>query len=87
MLHRALLCIPASFPPKYGMLFLYLLRQTENTAQEQPQEKRSNLTREMSNAVDPRFWWNQTVVQGLIASPNFHHRPVKIIIFALFIVG
>ena len=44
-------------------------------------------TLEISNAVDNRFWWNQTVVQGLIASPNFHNRPVKIIIFALFIVG
>jgi hypothetical protein len=44
-------------------------------------------TLEISNAVDNRFWWNQTVVQGLIASPNFHNRPVRIIIFALPIVG
>ncbi|MHC5722152.1 MAG: hypothetical protein ACYTX0_61590, partial [Nostoc sp.] len=31
---------------------------------------------------DERFWWNTTNVQGLINSPNFQFRPVKIIIFA-----
>lgn len=41
-------------------------------------------TLEISNAVDNRFWWNQTVIQGLIASPNFRNRPVKIVIFAFF---
>jgi hypothetical protein len=40
-------------------------------------------TLEFSETVDNRFWWNETVVQGLIASPNFHNRPVRIIVFAL----
>ncbi len=44
-------------------------------------------TLESSEAVDNRFWWNDTVVQGLIASPNFYNRPVKIIVFAQFIIG
>jgi hypothetical protein len=39
-------------------------------------------TLEMSEAVDNRFWWNDTVVQGFIASPNFYNRPVRIIVFA-----
>jgi hypothetical protein len=42
---------------------------------------------EISNAVGNRFWWNQSEVQGFIASPNFYLRPVKVIILALFING
>jgi hypothetical protein len=44
-------------------------------------------TLEISNEIDNRFWWNDTLVQGLIASPNFHNRPVKVIVFAVFVVG
>lgn len=44
-------------------------------------------TLEFSEEVDNRFWWNKTVVQGFIASPNFHNRPVQIIVFAQFTVG
>lgn len=44
-------------------------------------------TLEISNQIDNRFWWNETFVQGLIASPNFHNRPVKVVVFALFVVG
>ncbi len=45
-------------------------------------------TLEFSNNVDNRFWWNDRYVQGVIAStPNFSNRPVKIIVFAQFIVG
>ncbi len=39
-------------------------------------------TLELSNTVDNRFWWNDTVVAGTIFSPHFHNRPVKIIVFA-----
>jgi hypothetical protein len=44
-------------------------------------------TLELSHTVDNRFWWNNTKVEGKIASANFYNRPVKIIIFAQFIVG
>lgn len=39
-------------------------------------------TLEFSNASDNRFWWNTTYVQGLINTPDFRFRPVRIIIFA-----
>src|SRR5512144_2634926 len=42
-------------------------------------------TLEASNQVDNRFWWNQTFLQGLIASPDFHNRPVTVVVFALFL--
>ena len=42
---------------------------------------------EISNRVDNRFWWTDTVVQGLIASPYFHNRPVKVVVFALPTLG
>lgn len=42
---------------------------------------------EFSSEVDNRFWWNDTVVQGFIASPNFYNRPARIIVFAQFVPG
>lgn len=44
-------------------------------------------TLELSHNVDNRFWWNTKVVAGIIASPNFYNRPVKIIIFATHEIG
>ena len=38
-------------------------------------------TLEFSNSVDNRFWWNSDSVVGIIASPNFYNRPVKIILY------
>jgi hypothetical protein len=42
---------------------------------------------EQSNAVDNRFWWNETLVEGRIGSSNFHNSPVKIIVFASYLPG
>ena len=48
------------------------------------QHKNGNwATLEMSHKVDNRFWWNEKRIEGLIGSPSFYNRPVKIIIFAL----
>ncbi len=44
-------------------------------------------TLELSHVVDNRFWWNGTVVQGIINSPAFVNRPVRIVLFTLHIVG
>jgi hypothetical protein len=44
-------------------------------------------TLEFSNNVDNRFWWNKDVVAGIIASPNFFMRPVRVIVFAEAVVG
>jgi hypothetical protein len=38
-------------------------------------------TLEFSNSVDNRFWWNNTSVNGVINSPNFYNKPVKILLF------
>jgi len=38
-------------------------------------------TLEFSNQVDNRFWFNNSVVEGIINSSNFAKRPVKIILF------
>lgn len=52
------------------------------------QHKNNNWhTMELSHVVDNRFWWNDVAVCGLVASPNFHRRPVRIIVFAQFVVG
>ena len=40
-------------------------------------------TLEFSHEVDNRFWWNETVVEGLIHSPNFYNRPVRVIVFVI----
>ena len=40
-------------------------------------------TLEFSHEVDNRFWWNNTNVEGIIRSPNFYNRPVRIVIFAV----
>ena len=37
-------------------------------------------TLEFSNSVDNRFWWNSQRVEGVMASPNFRNRPVRIIL-------
>ena len=37
-------------------------------------------TLEFSHTVDNRFWWNNQLVQGFIASPNFYNRPVRILL-------
>jgi hypothetical protein len=37
-------------------------------------------TLEYSNSVDNRFWWNDTSVQGVINSPNFYNKPVRILL-------
>lgn len=42
---------------------------------------------ELSHVVDNRFWWNDRAIEGLIASPNFAQRPVRIIVFAAAVVG
>jgi len=42
---------------------------------------------EQSNAVDNRFWWNDTLVAGSIGSFNFHNSFVRIIVFAQFHQG
>ncbi len=42
---------------------------------------------EASNAVDNRFWWNETLVAGSIGSSNFHNSPVRIIVFAAYLPG
>jgi hypothetical protein len=39
-------------------------------------------TLELSHNVDNRFWWNQDVVGGIIASSNFSSQPVQIVVFA-----
>jgi hypothetical protein len=44
-------------------------------------------TLELSHSVDNRFWWNNTYVQGLIASPNFYNRPVRIVLITRDVVG
>ena len=44
-------------------------------------------TLEFSNSVDNRFWWNQSVVAGVIGSPDFFERPVQVIVFAEAVVG
>jgi hypothetical protein len=44
-------------------------------------------TIEMSNSADNRFWWNDEVVAGMIASPSFAGRPVQVIVFAEHVVG
>ncbi len=44
-------------------------------------------TLEVSNNVDNRFWWNNEVVAGMIASPNFFNQPVQIVVFAEHVVG
>lgn len=38
-------------------------------------------TLEYSHTIDNRFWWNSTYVQGLINSPNFYNRDVRILLF------
>lgn len=38
-------------------------------------------TLEFSHNVDNRFWWNNTSVQGIINSPNFYNKPVRILLF------
>jgi hypothetical protein len=38
-------------------------------------------TLEFSNSVDNRFWWNNTSVNGVINSPNFYNKPVRILLF------
>jgi hypothetical protein len=42
---------------------------------------------EASNAVDNRFWWNETRVEGKIGSSNFHNSHVRIIVFARYTPG
>ncbi len=37
-------------------------------------------TLEFSNSVDNRFWWNDRSVQGVMNSPNFYNRPVRILL-------
>lgn len=37
-------------------------------------------TLEYSETVDNRFWWNDSYVQGIIYSPNFYNRPVRILL-------
>lgn len=44
-------------------------------------------TLEISNQFDNRFWWNQTFVQGVIGAPTFANRPVRVIVFAEYVVG
>ncbi len=44
-------------------------------------------TLELSNKVDNRFWWNDTHVEGFIASPDFFERPVQIVVFAQYQSG
>lgn len=44
-------------------------------------------TLELSHDIDNRFWWNQNVVAGVIASPHFFERPVQIVVSAEFIAG
>jgi hypothetical protein len=44
-------------------------------------------TLEFSQVVDNRFWWNQQVVAGVIASSDFHERPVRVVVFAERTVG
>ncbi len=42
-------------------------------------------TLEVSNSVDNRFWWNDTDVQGVISSSNFHNRPVRVTVLTVTI--
>ncbi len=44
-------------------------------------------TLELSHNVDNRFWWNQNIVAGVMASSSFFLRPVQIVIFAEAVVG
>ncbi|MBI4734230.1 MAG: hypothetical protein HY779_05390 [Rubrobacteridae bacterium] len=44
-------------------------------------------TIEQSNAIDNRIWWNNDVVAGVIASPDFFNQPVKIVVFAEPVLG
>lgn len=44
-------------------------------------------TLEYSNDIDKRFWWNNDVVAGVIASPSFFKQPVQIVVFAESVVG
>ncbi len=42
---------------------------------------------EASSAVDNRFWWNETRVEGSIGSSDFHNSEVRIIVFAQYTPG
>ena len=47
-------------------------------------------TLEYSHNVDNRFWWSEKrggVIAGVIASPDFHERPVKIVALTRFLLG
>ncbi|MEB3178735.1 MAG: hypothetical protein VKL59_06880 [Nostocaceae cyanobacterium] len=44
-------------------------------------------TLEFSNSVDNRFWWNNTVVQGIMRSPAFYNRSVRIVLLTVWRVG